>query len=209
MMERHLQDLRFLLFIALMILTLPVYAQDNAGLNADASRPQPEAAVDLKEEPPTSDNPEANGLLTADFNNAPTYIKAETLRLKSNERVFEYSGNVEVIHGDLTMTSNTLEGNYDDKNEIQQLVARGDVIIIKGEGIRANGERAIYEKSSETITLTDNPELQQKESVLTADKIRIFLNEDRSLAEGHVRVKMVEEKGSKKGKPTNTRSLLK
>ncbi len=143
--------------------------------------------------------------------NLPTYIKSDSLTVKSEERTFVYSGNVEVQQGDMTITSDFLDGFYDENNKIQQLVARANVVIIKGESIRAHGERATYESSTETVVLTENPELQQNGSVLSADLIRIFLKENRSTAEGAVRVKVVDEKKSagKKSEPLDLKSVLK
>lgn len=139
-------------------------------------------------------------LVGADFNKLPTYIKSDNLVLHSAERVFVYTGNVEVKQGDMTLTSLELEGVYDEKNQIKTLVAKNNVVIVKGEGIRATGEVATYVAGPETLTLTENPELTQEGSVLTADKITIFLNEDRSTAEGQVRVKLVQDEKNKEKK---------
>jgi lipopolysaccharide transport protein LptA len=112
-----------------------------------------------------------------------------------------------VEQGDFTLTSDSLVGHYDEKNQIQDLVATGNVIIIRGDSVRATGERAEYLQATETITLTESPELQQDDSVLTADTIKIFLNEDRSTAEGNVRVKLVEDKEKKQGKKKSSGSF--
>ena len=146
--------------------------------------------------------------LDRDFGDLPTYIKSDTLTFKSKERNFVYSGNVEVTHGDMILTADSLEGNYSEKNEIQNLTAHKNVTIIKGEQMRATGEQAIYDKASETMVLTDNPELQQNGSVLTADRIRIFMKENRSVAEGQVRVKLIKgEDDQSKEQPTGLDAL--
>lgn len=142
-------------------------------------------------EVPTKED--SSQLLSADFDKLPTYIKADTLLLKSAEHIFVYNGNVEVKHGDMIITSDSLEGKYDQSNQIQQLVALKNVTITRGEDVRANGERAVYEKSTESVTLTENPELVQNGSVLSADTIKIFLKENRSVAEGEVRVKLIKK----------------
>ncbi|RMG40463.1 MAG: lipopolysaccharide transport periplasmic protein LptA [Candidatus Dadabacteria bacterium] len=134
-----------------------------------------------------------NSFFSADFNNEPTYIKSNSLLLKPEQRQFEYKGNVELLHGDLRLTADVLKGTYNKANEIETLTALTNVVITKGDKINAKSERADYQKSTETLTLTENPELQQNGSVLTADTIRIFLNEDRSEAEGAVRVKLIDE----------------
>ena len=151
----------------------------------------------------TTEDKQGSELFKMDTDNVPTYVKSDSLTVRSNDGVFEYIGNVELKHGDLTLTSQKLEGQYDDNNEIQVLTALQNVIIVKGENIRATSQKAVYEKKSETMTLTDNPELQEGNSVLSADAIKIFLDEDRSVAEGQVRVKLVEEESENKGKKKN------
>jgi lipopolysaccharide transport protein LptA len=102
-----------------------------------------------------------------------------------------YKGNVVVTQGDMTLTSKVVEGNYNEQNQIQKIVAKGDVVITKQE-IKATSQIATYDAVSSIVTLTDNPQLQQGESVLIADRIKVYLNEDRSQAEGNVRVTFVK-----------------
>jgi lipopolysaccharide transport protein LptA len=137
----------------------------------------------------------------SEMSKLPTFIKSSSLVLKGNDRVFAYEGGVEVRQGDLTLTAASLEGKYTEKNQIDQLTAKDNVVIVKGENIRATGERAIFENATQTITLTNNPELQQEGSVLTADTIKIFLEENRSVAEGNVRVKLVKKEADTAGAP--------
>ncbi len=142
-----------------------------------------------------------------EFGKLPTFVKSDTLTLKGTERVFAYQGNVEVQQGDMILTAAEVEGSYDENNRIKNLTAKENVVIIKGEGIRASGERAIFDNEAQIVTLTENPELQQDGSVLTADVIKVFLAENRSAAEGNVRVKLVKsdpapETGAGKGAGT-------
>lgn len=128
------------------------------------------------------------------FSKLPTNITSDTLTLNNKTRIFVYRGNVTVLQGDMKLISKTLEGTYSDKNQIQKLVAKGDVEITK-QDIKATSQVALYDAVEATMTLTDNPQLQQGESMLTADKIKVFLNENRSQAEGSVRVTLVQQKG--------------
>jgi lipopolysaccharide export system protein LptA len=132
------------------------------------------------------------------FGKLPTYITSDSLTFNAKERIFAYQGNVQVTQGDMRLTSKTLEGTYSEKNELQKLVAKGDVIITK-QDIQATGQIASYDAIASIVTLTDNPQLQQKESILRADKIKIFLNENRSQAEGDVRVTFVNTKDGAPG----------
>jgi len=122
----------------------------------------------------------------------PTYITSNSLTLNSVDRVFVYKGNVSVKKGDMTLTSDTLEGKYGEDNKIKQLIAKNNVVITKGEGIKATSNKAIYEADKELVTLVDNPELTQDGSILTADIVKVFLQENRSIAEGQVNMKLVK-----------------
>ena len=130
--------------------------------------------------------------ISPDFENLPTFISSNSLTLNSKVREFEYTGKVEVKHGDMTITSDTLVGQYDENNQILNLIAKVNVVILKGENIRGTGQKAVYDKKSDTVTLTESPQIEQNGSVLTADLIRVFLKDDRSVAEGDVRVKVVK-----------------
>ncbi len=126
-----------------------------------------------------------------DFGKLPTNITSDTLSLNAKSRVFVYKGNVVVTQGDMTLTSKVVEGNYNEQNQIQKIVAKGDVVITK-QDIKATSQLATYDAVSSIVTLTDNPQLQQGESALIADRIKVYLNEDRSQAEGNVRVTFVK-----------------
>ena len=135
------------------------------------------------------------------FGKLPTNITSDSLAFNAKDRVFAYSGNVQVTQGDMRLTSKTLEGTYSEKNELLKLVAKGDVFIAK-QDIQATGQIASYDAVAAIVTLTENPQLQQKESILRADKIKIFLNENRSQAEGDVRVTFVNSKDGNPGLPS-------
>lgn len=173
--------IRILLAAILLLLPTAAYGQD-------------------QDSPPTADTEEgANPLFEANFNEAPTYIKSESLTLLSEKRFLEYTGKVEVLHDGMRLTCDRLEALYTEDNKITKLYAFDNVFITKGENIRARSEKAEYDAATETVILTENPEIQQEGSVLTADLVRIYLEEDRSEAEGEVRVKLIntEEKEGK------------
>lgn len=127
------------------------------------------------------------------FGKLPTTITSDSLSINAKQRIFTYKGNVLVTQGDLLMKSKIIEGSYNEGNQIQKLVAKGDVVISKQE-IKATSQQAIYDATTAIVTLTDNPQLQQQGTVLIADRIKIFLNENRSQAEGSVRVTVVNTK---------------
>ena len=77
-------------------------------------------------------------------NSAPVYVKSDQLTLKARERIFEYHGNVQAIQADLTIWADHLAGTYGEDNEIQTLTATKNVLVEKGENIRATGQKAIF-----------------------------------------------------------------
>ena len=122
----------------------------------------------------------------------PVNISADSLSVNNEARTFTYSGGVIVTQGDMTLNCASLDGTYTAENQIDQLIAKTKVTITKGATITASGDRAIYDAKSRIVTLTDNPQLQEGESTLTADVIKIFLDENRSVAEGQVRMKLIK-----------------
>lgn len=150
---------------------------------------------------PDSATDKRKGELTFDNKKEPTYIKSDKLILKSKERVFTYSGSVQVKQGDMTMYCETLDGKYNEKNQLEELIGRTNVLITKGDTVRATGQKAVYTQATDSMVLTENPELTQNGSVMSADSVTLHLKDNTSNAEGNVRVKMIKEekKDDKKG----------
>lgn len=124
--------------------------------------------------------------------NEPTIITSNNLSLDTKSRIFTYTGNVKAIQGDLTLTSEELEGYYDEKNQITQIIAKRNVVITKGPDTTATGGKGVYTAKDRTIVLTQSPTLEQKGSKLESDVVTVFLDENRSEASGTVRVKLVK-----------------
>lgn len=122
----------------------------------------------------------------------PLDIKSDTLELNSKDRIFTYKGNVELTRDDMRVTAKKLEGRYDQENRMETVVCIGDVVITKGPSIKATSNRALYKVAASIVELTEGPELYRDGNILVADKVTIFLNEERSEAEGNVRVKVTK-----------------
>ncbi|MCB0325700.1 MAG: lipopolysaccharide transport periplasmic protein LptA [Bdellovibrionales bacterium] len=138
---------------------------------------------------------------------APVYIKSDNLTLDSKSRVFTYQGAVEITRGDMKITSDVVIGRYDENNELQTVVCQDNVVVTRGEDLRAIANKAVYRVAAGTITLTEAPELMRGGNVLAADKITVFVDEDRSEAEGNVRVKVINTEEGKEGSGKNPFAL--
>ena len=123
---------------------------------------------------------------------APVYVTSDSLELDAKSRVFNYRGNVEVTQAEMKMTCDVMRGEYDKANELKTIVCNDNVVITNGPDTRATSSRATFFVPQSRIELTEAPELVKNGSVLAADKILIFVREDRSEAQGNVRVKVLK-----------------
>jgi len=133
-----------------------------------------------------------------DDKNLPLYVKSRSLGLDAKSRVFTYEGDVEVTRGDLVITCDKMIGNYNENNRVEVVTCTGNVVITRGASLRASSDRAVYRVPRELIELTEGPEVYHNGSALTADRVTVFVKEDRSEAEGNVRVKLIDEKSGAK-----------
>lgn len=123
----------------------------------------------------------------------PLLINSDNLSLDAAKRIFTYSGKVKLKRGDMEISSDKLIGEYGENNEIHTVTCDDNVIVTNGPGMRAKSEHAVYHVKQSVIELTEAPELFKDGSLLSADKIRIFVDQDKSEAEGNVRVKVIQD----------------
>lgn len=166
-----------------------------AALGAPAKPTAPPKEAPKKAAPEAAKKEEDRALFDFKESGEPTYVDADALTLDTARRSFVYTGNVKVTQGDMTLTSHLLEGSYTEDNKIRELVAKKNVEILKGPSIRATSNRAVYDAEQETVTLLENPQLYQEGSVLTADRVKVYMRTNKSVAEGQVRMKLVKQAG--------------
>jgi lipopolysaccharide transport protein LptA len=126
----------------------------------------------------------------------PVYIRSTTVNLDSKQRVFVYRENVEITRGDLIITADVVTGKYSEANELETVLCEQNVVVTKGETLKATSNRAVYDVKKDIIVLTENPELNDRGNILLADKVTIYVADDRSEAEGQVRVKVNKTEGA-------------
>jgi lipopolysaccharide transport protein LptA len=121
---------------------------------------------------------------------SPIFVKSDSLSVNALDRVFKYKDNVQIDQDDLRITANQVTGKYNENNQIETIICEGSVVITKGEQMRANSELAVYDVKTGIVDLTEGPEISQDGNVLTADKVLIYVDEDKSEAQGNVQVKV-------------------
>lgn len=142
-------------------------------------------------EAPDSGVEQGNKLSSLKDSDVPVFITSDSVTLDSKKRVFTYTGNVKATRADMVLTCQTMVGNYDETNAIRDVTCVGDVVIIKGVALRATSNRAVYDVKSDTVILTEGPTVVHNGSALNADRITLFVQEERSEAEGNVSVKVL------------------
>ena len=143
--------------------------------------------------PPPDRPPLVKLTVNPDGTRPPIYIKSDTFHLDARNHTFTYRGNVQAWQDDVLMTADVMNGNYDEHNKLQIITCENNVVITRGDYLRASSNRAVYHVPQNTVELTESPELINRGNALTADKVTPYLDEDRNEAEGDVRVKLIEE----------------
>lgn len=127
-----------------------------------------------------------------DLKKDPTYINSDSLTLTAKEREFIYEGHVVVKNNDMELKADKITGYYTKDNKLDKLVAVGNVVMTKGTTMRARSQEATYDAVKKIVTLSKNPELEKDKSLLMADEIKVYIEEERSTAIGQVRVKLLQ-----------------
>ena len=103
-----------------------------------------------------------------------------------------FSGNVVGYWGELKITSDILEiYNSPNKKETEEIVAIGNVFIIRGKK-RAKGDKAIYLDKLQKIILTGTPKATAWEdgNIIEGREMIFLLDKDRFIANNRVRMKI-------------------
>jgi lipopolysaccharide export system protein LptA len=132
----------------------------------------------------------------------PIQIEAASLEMRDKKKEATFAGNVKVIQGDTTMTSNTLVVFYDSSSSpgaapppanskaaksapiqsatpgpggsssIRRLEARGSVVVTQKDQV-VTGETAVFDTKANMITMLGGIVLTQGKNVLRGDRLMV------------------------------------
>jgi lipopolysaccharide export system protein LptA len=148
------------------------------GVGAPAS--QASAEVDVQDDEADGDK----GLFSVGAGDEPLSIDSEELELteQGENRHLIFRRNVRVTQGDIQLLTEKLEAFYEaGSSQPERLVATGRVRVVQGER-RARCDRAVYQRSDQTVVCTGRAELVQQCDRVRGPKIQFDLDRD------HVRV---------------------
>ena len=131
---------------------------------------------------------EGGGLLsslTLNSRHGPVEITAQKLEFDYRKLELTYEGGVTVRQGDMTLRADRLRVvlNEDGAERVQEIMAKGNVLIQQGERIAA-GERAEFDRKANTVVLSDGAMLREGANVVKGERVIVYLDEERSVVEG-------------------------
>ncbi|MFZ4394052.1 MAG: LptA/OstA family protein [Kiritimatiellia bacterium] len=118
------------------------------------------------------------------------------------EMVLAFDGNVHVVDPRYEMTCERMLVFMEGTNQVRRIIASGKVVATQPER-RATCDRAVYEHATGAINLTGTPAVVTRGTDrVVSPTIILYLNDQRILMEGGVRVNVSEETMKKRdGKP--------
>lgn len=121
-----------------------------------------------------------------------TEITSDRLLFDYGRKIAVFTGNVTVSDPDMELTSDELTIYLTDNDEVERIIATGNVVI-RMEGLNSRSGRATYTLEDQVMVLEDNPQVFRERSVLVAEKITYHRLEDRMTAEPHPRLLMFQD----------------
>jgi lipopolysaccharide export system protein LptA len=116
----------------------------------------------------------------------PVEVTADQLAVNNADGTAVFSGNVQVVQGDMTLSAGEVQVKYGSTpGEIDQLIASGGVNVTNlGDAARADG--AIYTIDSGMIVMSGNVVLTQGPSSMQGQELTINLTDGTGLMSGRV-----------------------
>jgi lipopolysaccharide export system protein LptA len=116
----------------------------------------------------------------------PVEVTADQLAVNNADGSAVFSGNVQVVQGDMTLTAGEVQVKYGSTpGEIDQLLASGGVNVTNlGDAAKSDG--AVYTIDSGMIVMSGNVLLTQGPSSMQGQKLTINLNDGTGIMEGRV-----------------------
>ena len=121
-----------------------------------------------------------------------TEVTSEKLFFDYEGKQAIFTGKVVVNDPDLQLTGDKLTIFMTADDEIERLVAEGNVEI-KMEGMQSRSGKAVYTLSDGKVILTDGPQVSRDGSILQAEKVTYWRLENRLEAFPRARVIMFQE----------------
>ncbi len=113
----------------------------------------------------------------------PLEIVADRSEWDLRARTAQFSGNVNVLRGEVSMRCDSLDVRYAGPDRIDRVVATGNVEVRRGER-RATAASAELDGATGRIALRGDPRLSEGPNTLVGNSIVLWLDDERATCEG-------------------------
>ena len=128
-----------------------------------------------------------------------TVITSDELQMDEVTHIAVFTGNVETVGTNFNMKCQEMTVNFDKAGKIDNIVAKGNVVIVQPGRITHCGQ-AIYYHDEDKFVLTDQPIINDNGKTIAAPKITIYRTRQSLYTEGKSRVTI--PKGSALSNPS-------
>jgi lipopolysaccharide export system protein LptA len=112
-------------------------------------------------------------------NHGPINIKSDTMSFDYKKSVVIFSGRVHAVQAGNELSSNTLHVQMNKSNQIQEMIADGNVRMSQGQRW-ATGDHAVLDESLHTLVLTGSPVVHDGNDQIAGTKITVYLQTNKS-----------------------------
>ena len=112
----------------------------------------------------------------------PVRITSDSMEAIRDKRLVIFRGDV-VAEEDFLLCTDELYITYGENNEIDDITARGNVLIVHEDRVASSSE-ARYDRKNRTLVLTGDPQIKQCTDMVRGEKITVYIDSDRATVEG-------------------------
>lgn len=126
----------------------------------------------------------------------PVQVESDALQVDQSTGEAIFTGNVKVVQGDMTITSERARVEYTPGgNEVNKVFFFGDVLFTSPTDA-AEGEEAVYTLASGEVIITGNVLLTQGQTTISGSRLVYNLDAGTGVMEGRVQTVFVPGSGS-------------
>jgi len=113
----------------------------------------------------------------------PIHITANKLVYNNESKIARFIGKVVATQGDLTIRSSLLHAYYTGKDGVLTKIVAWRKVEIDKKGTVARARKAVFDNTRRIVVMTGSPRVIKKDSVLTGEKMTLFLDKDEVVVE--------------------------
>ncbi|MBE9537418.1 MAG: lipopolysaccharide transport periplasmic protein LptA [Proteobacteria bacterium] len=127
---------------------------------------------------------------------SPVKITSDQMEADKNKGTVVFKGNVVVRQEEGIIMSELLTVYYNEKSEMEKIIAEGDVRINQNDRV-GTCQLATYRLEGKSIVMEGDPRIWRGGDVVEGETITIFMDSDRMIVEGGARAVIHKKEDSK------------